>query len=141
MSGLAVGTDGAGQSRRTVATAPIRLPGRIRAGLVAGLLALAAAAWVITGLRMAGMGSGPGGELGWLGFYASVWVVMMAAMMFPSVLADGRDLRSGSARAAAGGSPYVRARRDAAVHRGVPAVLDPFGLARLRRAGGRAGAR
>src|SRR5688500_1156543 len=85
MSGLAVGPDGAGQSRRTVATAPIRLPGRIRAGLVAGLLALAAAAWVGTGLRRAGRGSGPGGELGSLGVYASVWVVMMAAMMFPSV--------------------------------------------------------
>jgi predicted metal-binding membrane protein len=85
MSGLAVGTEPLSQPRPAAATARVRLPGRLRAGLVAGLLALAAAAWGVSGLRMAGMGSAPGGEVGSLGFYTSVWVVMMAAMMFPSI--------------------------------------------------------
>jgi predicted metal-binding membrane protein len=43
----------------------------------------AGVAWRVTDLRMAGMGGGT--ELGALGFYVGVWVVMMAAMMFPSV--------------------------------------------------------
>src|SRR6266487_4320423 len=34
---------------------------------------------------MAGMGASPGADLGALGWFAGVWVVMMAAMMFPSV--------------------------------------------------------
>ena len=46
---------------------------------------LAAVAWAVTGDRMTGMDATPGAELGSLGFYVSVWVVMMAAMMFPSV--------------------------------------------------------
>jgi predicted metal-binding membrane protein len=33
---------------------------------------------------MAGMDAGPGTDLGTLGFYTGAWVVMMAAMMFPS---------------------------------------------------------
>jgi predicted metal-binding membrane protein len=53
--------------------------------LLAGLLALAVVAWVLTDDRMAGMDSTPGAALGGLGFYVTVWVVMMAAMMFPSV--------------------------------------------------------
>ena len=48
------------------------------------LLGLAAAAWLITDVRMQGMDMGPGTDLGALGFYVSAWVVMMAAMMFPS---------------------------------------------------------
>jgi predicted metal-binding membrane protein len=34
---------------------------------------------------MRGMDAGPGTDVGSLGFYTSVWVVMMAAMMFPSI--------------------------------------------------------
>ena len=49
------------------------------------LLALAGLAWLVTDDRMGGMDSAPGMELGSLGFYLTVWVVMMAAMMFPSV--------------------------------------------------------
>ena len=49
------------------------------------LLALAVVAWLVTQDRMAGMESVPGMSLGALGFFATVWVVMMAAMMFPSV--------------------------------------------------------
>ena len=54
--------------------------------LLAGLLiALAAVGWWLTGRRMDGMATGPTTDLGGLGFYTGVWVVMMAAMMFPSV--------------------------------------------------------
>ena len=49
------------------------------------LLALAGVAWVATAARMDGMESGPGMYPEALGFYVSAWVVMMAAMMFPSV--------------------------------------------------------
>lgn len=58
---------------------------RIRTLLLATLLALAAGAWLFTGARMAGMDAGPGTDPGTLGFFAISWVVMMAAMMFPSV--------------------------------------------------------
>jgi predicted metal-binding membrane protein len=48
-------------------------------------VALAAAAWAITNEQMAGMDAGPGTDPGALGFFVGVWVVMMAAMMFPSI--------------------------------------------------------
>jgi predicted metal-binding membrane protein len=62
-------------------------PGLQRAQLVvlAALLAVAVVAWLVTDDRMGGMESMPGMSLGGLGFYVGVWVVMMAAMMFPSV--------------------------------------------------------
>ena len=58
---------------------------RARLGLVAALFALAAIAWWSTAGRMQGMDEGPGTALGALGWFLGVWVVMMAAMMFPSV--------------------------------------------------------
>jgi predicted metal-binding membrane protein len=58
---------------------------RSQVGLVTLLLALTAAAWWSTADRMAGMDAGPGTDLGALGWFLGVWVVMMAAMMFPSV--------------------------------------------------------
>jgi predicted metal-binding membrane protein len=58
---------------------------RVRLGLVLLLLALAAAAWWSTAHRMAGMDPAPGADLGALGWFLGVWVVMMAAMMFPSL--------------------------------------------------------
>jgi predicted metal-binding membrane protein len=58
---------------------------RSRLGLVILLLALAAAAWWSTVDRMAGMDGGPGTDLGTLGWFLGVWVVMMAAMMFPAL--------------------------------------------------------
>jgi predicted metal-binding membrane protein len=63
--------------------APLWLPWRL--ALVALLVGMAAAAWAVTDLRMGGMDDGPGTDPGTLGFYVSTWVVMMAAMMFPSV--------------------------------------------------------
>ncbi|MGB3099291.1 MAG: DUF2182 domain-containing protein [Solirubrobacterales bacterium] len=61
------------------------LPSAVQLGLIFGLLLLAAIAWGMTGDRMAGMDAGPGTDLGGLGFWLTAWVVMMAAMMFPSI--------------------------------------------------------
>jgi predicted metal-binding membrane protein len=61
------------------------LPGLIQLCLVALLVVLAALAWLITSDQMAGMDAGPGTDPGSLGFFIGVWVVMMAAMMFPSI--------------------------------------------------------
>jgi predicted metal-binding membrane protein len=58
---------------------------RARLGLIALLFALAAVAWWATVERMRGMDAGPGSNLGTLGWFIGIWVVMMAAMMFPSV--------------------------------------------------------
>lgn len=64
--------------------APSRLD-RAQIGLLGALLALALLAWFATDNRMGEMDSTPGMALGSLGFYLTVWVVMMAAMMFPSI--------------------------------------------------------
>ena len=61
------------------------LPALLQIGLVASLFVLALVAWAVTDDRMQGMDAGPGTDLGTLGFYVTAWVVMMAAMMFPSV--------------------------------------------------------
>jgi predicted metal-binding membrane protein len=80
-----------GRSRRLAAAdgpgiaspANVLLPWRL--AIVGALIGLAAVAWWATDLRMAGMDAGPGTDPGALGFYITTWVVMMAAMMFPSV--------------------------------------------------------
>ncbi|HSD24521.1 MAG TPA: DUF2182 domain-containing protein [Solirubrobacterales bacterium] len=61
------------------------LPSAVQLGLIFGLVLLAAVAWAVTGDRMEGMDAGPGTDLGGLGFWVTAWVVMMAAMMFPSI--------------------------------------------------------
>jgi predicted metal-binding membrane protein len=58
---------------------------RVRLGLVLVLFALAAVGWWWSADRMRGMDDGPWSSLGALGWFVGVWVVMMAAMMFPSV--------------------------------------------------------
>jgi len=58
---------------------------RTRLGLVAALFAIAAVGWVWTASQMRGMDAGPWTSLGGLGWFVGIWVVMMAAMMFPSV--------------------------------------------------------
>ena len=60
-------------SARTAATA---------AALTA-TLGLAAASWVVAVRRMNGMDMGVATRLGSFGFFAALWVVMMAAMMLP----------------------------------------------------------
>ena len=58
---------------------------RVRLVLVAALFALAGAGWWWTVHQMRGMDQGPWTGLGALGWFLGIWVVMMAAMMFPSV--------------------------------------------------------
>jgi predicted metal-binding membrane protein len=58
---------------------------RGRLGLVGVLLGLAALAWWSTIRAMAGMGASPGTDLGALGWFVGIWIVMMAAMMLPAV--------------------------------------------------------
>jgi predicted metal-binding membrane protein len=61
-----------------------RLSGAGPAALL--LIAVAGACWAITAHRMQGMDMGPGTDLGGLGWFAVVWVTMMAAMMLPSLV-------------------------------------------------------
>jgi predicted metal-binding membrane protein len=74
----------------TMESASIRrappLPGLIQIGLIGLLLVLATVAWVVTDDQMTGMDAGPGTDPGTLGFFLGVWVVMMAGMMFPSIV-------------------------------------------------------
>jgi predicted metal-binding membrane protein len=61
------------------------LPSAVQLGLIFGLFLLAALAWAVTDDRMGGMDAGPATDPGALGFWVTAWVVMMAAMMFPSI--------------------------------------------------------
>jgi predicted metal-binding membrane protein len=65
--------------------APAYAAARARLGLIALLVAVAAVGWWWTAGQMDGMDDGPWSGLGSLGWFVGVWVVMMAAMMFPSV--------------------------------------------------------
>jgi predicted metal-binding membrane protein len=51
--------------------------------VAAGVLAAAAAGWVLLARRMAGMDMSPGGDPGALGWFAVTWAAMTAAMMLP----------------------------------------------------------
>jgi predicted metal-binding membrane protein len=64
---------------------PPALPEILRFGLLGLLILLALAGWAVTDGRMQGMDAGPGTDLGTLGFFVTTWVVMMGAMMFPSI--------------------------------------------------------
>jgi predicted metal-binding membrane protein len=68
-----------------MASAAQRPAARFQAGIIGSLLALAGLAWLLTHERMLGMDAGPGTDPGSLGFYVVSWVVMMSAMMFPSI--------------------------------------------------------
>ena len=69
------------------------------------LVALAGGCWAVTAQRMRGMDMGPGTDLGGLGWFAVVWVTMMAAMMLPSLspmaVASSRDAGGRRARSIA----------------------------------------
>lgn len=58
---------------------------RTRLGLVGLLFTLAGVGWWWTVGEMRGMDNGPWTDVGAFGWFLAVWVVMMAAMMFPSV--------------------------------------------------------
>jgi len=65
--------------------APAFAAARERLGLIAVLFTLAAIGWWWTVDQMRGMDNGPWTNLGAGGWFLGVWIVMMAAMMFPSV--------------------------------------------------------
>jgi predicted metal-binding membrane protein len=50
----------------------------VLAGIVSGC-------WVLSALRMEGMDAGPGGYLGATGWFLATWILMMAAMMLPTI--------------------------------------------------------
>jgi predicted metal-binding membrane protein len=58
---------------------------RAHLGIVIVLFALAALGWWWTAGEMRGMDNGPWSDLGSFTWFLGVWVVMMAAMMFPSI--------------------------------------------------------
>ncbi len=72
------------------------------------LVVAAGACWAITARRMQGMDMGPGTELGGLGWFAVVWLTMMAAMMLPSLLPMALA-HAGASRRAGAPSPSVAA--------------------------------
>ena len=74
-----------GRSGAAAGLSPALAAIRVRLGLVALLFVIAVIAWWSTIDRMRGMHDGPGTDLGALGWFVGVWVVMMAAMMLPSV--------------------------------------------------------
>ena len=74
-----------GQRSPTGGLAPAFAAVRERVILVAVLASVAGAGWWWVADRMRGMDNGPWSSLGTLGWFISVWVVMMAAMMLPSV--------------------------------------------------------
>jgi predicted metal-binding membrane protein len=85
---------------------PPALPEILRLGLLGLLFLLALVGWAVVDERMQGMDAGPGTDLGTFGFYLTTWVVMMSAMMFPSIapmvlmyarMEAGRRERGGSA--------------------------------------------
>ena len=69
----------------TTGLAPALAAVRARLALVGLLFGLAALGWWWTVDQMRGMDGGPWTGLGTFGWFIGVWVVMMAAMMFPSV--------------------------------------------------------
>ena len=65
--------------------APALVAVRARLGLVFLLVALAAISWWWSADQMRGMDEGPWTGLGAFSWFLAIWVVMMAAMMFPSI--------------------------------------------------------
>jgi predicted metal-binding membrane protein len=62
----------------------------------------------VTIQRMRGMDTGPGTDLGGLGWYVGIWVTMMAAMMLPSVAPMVLLFHRVSIERASRGQPFVR---------------------------------
>jgi predicted metal-binding membrane protein len=73
------------EAARPGGLAPAFAAVRAHVGLVSGLFALAGVGWWWTVDQMRGMDNGPWTGLGTLGWFLGIWVVMMAAMMLPSV--------------------------------------------------------
>jgi predicted metal-binding membrane protein len=77
--------------------------------ITAAVFGAAVAAWVVTYRRMRGMDMGPGTDLGELPWFVGVWIVMMAAMMLPSLLPATLAFGDLAARRAEGRRPVATA--------------------------------
>jgi predicted metal-binding membrane protein len=77
--------EASGQAHGGAGLAPAFAAARARLVLVGLLVALAGVGWLWTIDRMRGMDEGPWTGLGTVSWFLGVWIVMMAAMMFPSV--------------------------------------------------------
>ncbi len=86
--------------------APAFAAARARVGLVTLLFALAGSGWWWTLDQMRGMDGGPWTGFGTLSWFLGIWVVMMAAMMLPSV-APTVALYSRMSRERSALSPFV----------------------------------
>ena len=122
-------------------TAPAAAPGlrpllaavRVHRALVSALVLLAVLGWWWTVQEMRGMDDGPWTGLGGLAWFLAVWVVMMAAMMFPSVaptVALYARMTAGTRRAVLFTTGYL------ATWAGAGVVAYAVGLAADRVAGG-----
>jgi len=103
-------------------------------GLVALLFVLAGLGWWWTIDQMRGMDDGPWSGLGTFGWFVGVWVVMMAAMMLPSV-APTIALYSRMTRARSPLSPLLFAAGYLATWAGVGVLAFAAALAANRVAG------
>jgi predicted metal-binding membrane protein len=88
--------------RTATGSRALALPRTAEAWPAAVLVVVAAACWVVTANRMEGMDMGPGTELGVVGWFAGVWVAMMAAMMLPSLAPMALTYARAAAGTAAG---------------------------------------
>ena len=111
---------------------------RARFGLVALLLVLAGVGWWWTADQMQGMDNGPWTGPGGLGWFLGVWVVMMAAMMFPSV-APTVALYSRMTRQRSPLSPLLFASGYLVTWAGAGVVAFLIGIGASRVAGGELG--
>jgi predicted metal-binding membrane protein len=64
----------------------VALPGPLATAIIAALLGCAAAAWLVSGWQAASMAGMGGMAMMGAGLFLVTWVVMMVAMMFPSVV-------------------------------------------------------
>ncbi len=71
------------QADVTLTSHSAAMPSTVTAAVLVVTLGLAAACWVVAAGQMNGMDMGVATRLGSFGFFAAVWVVMMAAMMLP----------------------------------------------------------
>ena len=100
-----------------IARPPAAAPAPARARMVpvlAAVLGLAAACWVIAVRQMTGMDMGVATQLGSFAFFIGMWVPMTAAMMLPGTFPAVARHTRGRLRAV----PYVR--------RALPGRLDPL---------------
>jgi len=80
--------------------AVVRATSAATAATLTGTLGLAAACWVVAVWQMHGMDMGIATQLGSFGFFITIWVAMMAAMMLPGAApAVLRRARTGGVRA------------------------------------------